>query len=174
MVEPTSSRPHMPGYGIVGPLEGRGLLPWSWAQERLVNSHDYWLATVRPSGTPHVMPVWGVWVQGAAWFSSSSSSRKARNIASDPRAVITTDNPRQPVVVEGTVELIRSDGEIEGFTSWVNAKYETDLPVSFFADNACFRLDPRWSFGLDDADFTSTPTRWDFGEGHGSDRLSSP
>ena len=25
----------MPGYGVVGPEEGSGLLPWSWAQERL-------------------------------------------------------------------------------------------------------------------------------------------
>ena len=52
----------------------------------------------------------------------------------------------------------------KGFTLWVNAKYDTDLPVSFFAENACFRLDPRWAFGLDDADFTGTPTRWDFGD----------
>jgi nitroimidazol reductase NimA-like FMN-containing flavoprotein (pyridoxamine 5'-phosphate oxidase superfamily) len=170
MVEPRTSRPHMPGYGIVGPHEGRGLLPWSWAEERLVTSHDYWLATVSPMGGPHVMPVWGVWAGGAAWFSSSSPSRKARNIACDPRAVITTDNPRQPVVVQGRAESIVDDQQIERFTSWVNAKYETDLPVSFFADNACFRLDPRCAFGLDDADFTSTPTRWDFGDELGTDR----
>jgi hypothetical protein len=142
------------------------------AEERLVNSHDYWLATARPSGSPHVMPVWGVWVQGAAWFSSSHQSRKARNIAADSRAVITTDNPRQPVVVEGMVELIMGEGEIGRFTSWVNAKYETDLPVSFFRENACFRLDPRCAFGLDDADFTGTPTRWDFGDEPEVDRVS--
>ena len=46
----------MPGYGIVGPDEGRGLLPWSWAEERLIASHDYWVATVWPDGRPHVMP----------------------------------------------------------------------------------------------------------------------
>jgi len=106
MGEPTASRPHMPGYGIVGPLEGKGLLSWEWAEERLVSSHDYWLATTRPAGSPHVMPVWGVWAQGAAWFSSSRESRKARNIAADPRVVLTTDNPRQPVVVEGVVEPV--------------------------------------------------------------------
>ncbi len=171
MREPRSSRPHMPGYGIVGPHEGRGLLPWSWAEERLVKSHDYWLATVRPTGSPHVMPVWGVWAEGRVWFSSSSSSRKARNIASDPRAVIATDNPRQPVSVEGSAELIVNDQQIERFTSWVNAKYDTDLPVSFFVENACFRLEPRLAFGLDDADFTGTPTKWDFGDEHGTGRV---
>ena len=164
MPEPKSSRPHMPGYGIAGPGEGRGLLPWSWAEECLVNSHDYWLASVRPDGTPHVMPVWGVWAQGAAWFSSGHESRKARNIASNPRAVITNDNPRQPVVVEGTTELIVAEPAVEVFTSWVNTKYGTDLPVSFFIDNACFRLAPTRVIGLDDADFTTSPTRWIFEE----------
>ena len=71
-------RPHMPGYGILPAGEGIGLLPWSWAVERLERSHDYWLATVWPDARPHVMPVWGVWREDALWFSSSKTSRKAR------------------------------------------------------------------------------------------------
>jgi pyridoxamine 5'-phosphate oxidase-like protein len=59
--EPKPSRPYMPGYGTKSPTEGRGLLPWSWAEERLAQSHDYWVATVQPDGRPHLMPVWGVW-----------------------------------------------------------------------------------------------------------------
>lgn len=35
MLAPRASRPHMPDYGIKGPDERRGLLPWSWAEERL-------------------------------------------------------------------------------------------------------------------------------------------
>ena len=46
-----SSRPHMPGYGTLGPDQGTGLLPWSWAEERLVRSHDYWVATTWPDRT---------------------------------------------------------------------------------------------------------------------------
>jgi len=38
----------MPGYGLRGPTEGTGLLPWRWAHERLSASHDYWLASIRP------------------------------------------------------------------------------------------------------------------------------
>ena len=162
MPEPTASRPHMPGYGVVGPDEGRGLLPWSWAEERLVASHDYWLATVQPDGRPHVMPVWGCWAEGGAWFSSSGGSRKTRNIAADPRAVVTTVNPQQPVVVEGIVDLVVDSHAIERFTTWVNAKYGTDHTVAFFAENAGFRLEPQRAFGLDEADFTGTPTRWVF------------
>jgi hypothetical protein len=162
MADPRVSRPHMPGYGVVGPFQGRGLLPWAWAEERLVTSHEYWLATVHPTGRPHVMPVWGVWTGGAAWFSSSPHSRKTRNIATDPRAVITTDNPLQPVVVEGVVETIVDGASIGHFTEWVNTKYQTDLSVAFFTDNACFRLEPWRVFSLDEAEFTSSPTRWVF------------
>jgi hypothetical protein len=136
-----------------------------WAEERLVSSHDYWLATVHPHGAPHVMPVWGVWEHDAAWFSSSPQARKARNISADPRAVITTDNPRQPVVVEGMVKRVRNDHDIERFTAWVNSKYRTEISVTFFSENACFRLEPRRVFGLDDDDFTDSPTRWLFEEG---------
>jgi hypothetical protein len=45
---PKSSRPYMPGYGLLDAAQGTGLLPWSWAEERLESSHDYWLATLRP------------------------------------------------------------------------------------------------------------------------------
>ncbi len=53
---------------------------------------------------------------------------------------------------------------IERFTAQVNAKYRTDIAVEFFSDNACFRLEPHRVFGLDEADFTGTPTRWAFGD----------
>ena len=75
----------MPGYGTQPEGEGGGLLPWSWAEERLVRSHDFWLATVTPHGAPHLMPVWAVWHEGQLWFSSSNGSRKARNLGSEPR-----------------------------------------------------------------------------------------
>lgn len=54
----------MPGYGTLPEGEGDGLLPWSWAEERLVRSHDFWLATVTPDGAPHLMPAWAVWQEG--------------------------------------------------------------------------------------------------------------
>jgi hypothetical protein len=152
----------MPGYGIQGPQEGIGLLPWSWAVERLTSSHDYWVATVDGDGQPAVMPVWGVWLDAAVWFSSGPRSRRARNLARDPRCTITNDNPLEPVVVEGRSELITERAAVEIFTAACNAKYETDIPTAFFADNALFRVPPAVAYGLTEADFTTTPTRWQF------------
>src|SRR3954471_19860601 len=101
-----ADRPVMPGYGILPADEGSGLIPWAEAQRRLAVAHDYWVATVRPDGRPHVMPVWGVWLGGRLWFSSALSSRKARNLAADPRCTVTTDDAQNPVVVDGVAERL--------------------------------------------------------------------
>ncbi len=36
--DPRASRPYMPGYGILDAASGKGLLPWSWASERLTRA----------------------------------------------------------------------------------------------------------------------------------------
>lgn len=162
--QPRGSRPYMPGYGILGANEGRGLLPWSWANERLGRSHDYWVATTWPDGRPHVMPVWGVWEDGSLWFSSSNSSRKARNLERDPRCVLTTDDALEPVVVEGVAERVPDLEDIATFAGWVNQKYETTIPAEFYdpAVNSCYRVRLSWVFALTEDDFTGSPTRWVF------------
>lgn len=154
----------MPGYGTLPADEGTGLLPWSWAEARLTRAHDYWVATTWPDGRPHVMPVWGVWRDEAVWFSSSVRSRKARNLAADPRCVVTTDDPQEPVVVEGTAVVTTDRAAIAAMVAAMNEKYDAGLGVDFFdpAVNATFRVTARWAFGLDEKDFTGSPTRWRF------------
>lgn len=164
MGEPRADRPHMPGYGIRGPGEGTGLLPWSWATERLADSHDYWVATTWSGRAPHVMPVWGVWLDGAVWFSSGLRSRKARNLAADGRCTVTTDDAVDPVVVQGTAERVTERPTIQGFVDAVNAKYDTSYGLDFFDPdlNAAYRVEPTWAFGLVQEDFGGSPTRWTF------------
>ena len=153
----------MPGYGVLGPDEGSGLLPWAWAQERLERSHDYWLATVWPDGRPHVTPVWGVWHEDSLWFSCSRRSRKARNLAARPAAAATTDDPVNPVVVEGAARVVSSRESVAAFAHWSDTKYATHYGVEFFGDpaNACFRLEVVRAFGLSVEDFTASPTAWE-------------
>lgn len=140
------------------------MLEWAWAEERLTRSHDFWLATGGPDGRPHVMPVWGVWRDDALWFSSALSSRKARNLATNPMCAATTDDPQQPVVLEGAAELVGALDAIARFAEAVNAKYDAHYPASFYdpAVNGTWRLEPSWAFGLDEADFPGSPTRWVF------------
>jgi Pyridoxamine 5'-phosphate oxidase len=164
MGEPHVDRPHMPGYGVRKPDEGLGLLPWSWAQQRLAASHDYWVATTWPGRPPHVMPVWAVWLDDAIWFSSSLQSRKVRNLASDARCTVTTDDALNPVVVQGTTERLTEPTDLRKFVGAVNAKYNTSYGIEFFdpARNGVYRVEPTWAFGLVQDDFEGSPTRWTF------------
>ncbi len=165
MAEPRASRPYMPGYGVLGPTEGTGVLPWRWAEERRVVSRNYWVVTLWPDGRPHAMPVWD---GGVFWFNSSIRSRKARNVIADRRCVITTEDAASPVVVEGIAEVTRAPDEIARFLALVNAKYSTTYVLDFLdpAVNATIRVRPRWAFALAQGDFTGSPTRWSF-EGAG-------
>src|SRR5262245_60501734 len=142
MAQPRGDRPPMPGYGI-DPGED-GLLPWSWAEERLTTSHDYWLATTRPDGGPHVMPVWGMWHDTALWFSCYHASRKAINLRSERRCVLTTDNPREPVVLEGVASVVTDPATLRLVLDLENAKYRTAYGLDMLDPqiNPCFRVRP--------------------------------
>ena len=167
MPEPRASRPHMPGYGIQGPDQGSGLLPWAWAEERLTASRNYWVSSLWPDGRPHSMPVWGVWDGEALWFSSSNRSRKTRNLDADPRCAVTTEDAEEPVVIEGSAEIVRERDAIARVADLMDAKYG-GITAEFLAANATIRIRPRWAFGIAHDDFTGSPTRWVFEQGPSS------
>jgi hypothetical protein len=124
------------------------------------------------------MPVWAVLFDDRLWFSSSKRSRKARNLFTNPYCSVTTDNPAEPVVAEGRVELVTDLAVLETVLAAENAKYETDYGPELLDPNAnsFFALSLEHAFGLVQADFTGSPTRWAFGEeGHsGTGGRSAP
>src|SRR5271170_737215 len=101
--KPQASRIAAPGYGFG--KDTKGLLPWSWAEQRLKKSHNYWLTTVKPDGSPHTMVVWGLWQDGRFLFSTGSKSRKARNLAQNPNCIVCTEHAQEAVIVEGVAEI---------------------------------------------------------------------
>src|SRR5947209_7568421 len=100
---PKPSHLKTPGYGF--PKGSKGLVPWSWAEQRLKKSHNYWITTVKPDGSPHTMVVWGLWQDGRFLFSTGSQSRKARNLAKNPSCVACTEHAHEAIVVEGVAEI---------------------------------------------------------------------
>jgi PPOX class probable F420-dependent enzyme len=159
---PVAGPPHMPGYLARG---AGGTLVWSWAEERLTDSHTYWVATVWPDGRPHVSPVWGVWLDRSFWFSCDGSSRKAKNIARDPRCVVTTEDPLEPVILDGTAALVLERSEVVQYVDNERVKYAAEwqeqYTVDFFAGGT-YRVTPTSAFGLEEKTFGSSPTRWTF------------
>ena len=154
---PKASRPHMPGYGIAE--TSKGLLPWSWARQRLEKSHNYWISTVRPDGSPHTMIVWGLWLDGAIHFSTGGESRKARNLKANPRCVVCSEKANEAVVVEGVVEVSNDLKLRKRFAGLYQKKYKWDM--STFADPV-YIFRPHVAFGLYEKDFMGKATRWQF------------
>ncbi|HMK28063.1 MAG TPA: pyridoxamine 5'-phosphate oxidase family protein [Terriglobales bacterium] len=154
---PTITRPHAPGYGIVGPEQGK-LLPWNWAAERLSNARNYFISTVRPDGWPHVMIVWGLWMDNAFYFSTGRKSRKGRNLAGNPRCVVCPEDAREGVILEGTAEEVTDPEARTEFTEAYYAKYQWDIPKN----EPVFAVRPRVVFGLIEKEFTTSATRWTF------------
>jgi nitroimidazol reductase NimA-like FMN-containing flavoprotein (pyridoxamine 5'-phosphate oxidase superfamily) len=166
MIEPSATRPYMPGYGIVAADAGSGLLSWSWAVQRLTAARNYWLATVWPDHRPHAMPVWAVWQQDTLFFSGSTPSRKMRNLRTNPACVLTTEDAMEPVVVNGTAEFVTDPEVIAAFLAGMNAKYDTNYKIDFLdpARNATVRMKLSSVFALRTDDFIGSPTRWTFDE----------
>jgi len=162
---PRAGRPRIQGYGLS--KSRKGLLPWKWAANRLAKSYQYWVATVRPDGRPHVMPVWGLWLNGAFCFSTGSQSRKAKNLAQNPYCVVCNENSAEAVVVEGSAEPLRDVPAIRTFLSIYERKYKFDM--SGMAEGMLelkepvFIVRPRTVFGLWEKKFVETATRWQFG-----------
>ncbi len=162
-LEPKVSRPLMPGYGL--PENKKGLLPWKWAQQRLKQSHNYWITTVKPDGTPHTMVVWGLWFDGAFVFSTGRQSRKARNLAENQNCGVCTEHAHEAVIVEGTAGLAEVPLRRE-FLKKCQRKYNFDMAGMekdiLSMKEPVFAVRPRVVFGLYEKKFVGSATRWKF------------
>jgi PPOX class probable F420-dependent enzyme len=154
MEEPRSDRPHMPGYGIEPTAEG--LLPWQWAVDRLVDAHTYMVASVRPDGAPHIVPVWAVWHDGMLAFATAETSRKAVNLRGEPRCAVTVEHGLDTVIVEGRAAVI------SGPADPIRQRYEEKYGERPPDDSPLIGVTPVVIFGFTerDGEFTRTATRW--------------
>ena len=154
-----ADRPQAHGYGILPPQEGNGLLDWSWAAERLSGAHTYWIATTRPDSRPHVMPVWGVWLDDVFYFSSGRQSRKVRNLAKNAHCVVSVEDGTDCVIVEGEAKEVSPGPLHDAICGAYLAKYQTDLGE---LGEPIYAIHPRVAFGLQESDFVGSATRWRF------------
>ncbi|PYX88806.1 MAG: pyridoxamine 5'-phosphate oxidase [Acidobacteria bacterium] len=154
---PSATRPYMPGYGV--PKGRKGILPWSWAEQRLKKSHNFWITTVRPDGSPHTMVIWGLWIDGAFYFSTGQESRKAKNLACNPKCIVCTENSSEAVVVEGEARRVHDSPDLKFFARY-EKKYDWDM--SEMQKEPIYAVRPRVAFGLYEKKFQNAATRWNF------------
>jgi hypothetical protein len=160
---PQASRIATPGYGF--PKNAKGLLPWMWAGQRLKKSHNYWITTVKPDGSPHTMVVWGLWQDGRFLFSTGSKSKKARNLERNRNCVVCTEHAQEAVIMEGVAEIADVAAR-KKFLPVYEKKYEFDMNKMkddiLSMKEPVFAVRPRVVFALWEKHFQSKSTRWKF------------
>ena len=160
---------------------------WDVARKRLANpekSRNNWLATVRPDGRPHLMPVIAFWIEGAFHFVAGEGTQKGHNLAADSHCVIGTGSRKLPsldVIVEGRAKPItdakevRRIAEIFKSNNWpLEAKgdevFGPNAPTAGPPPYRIFRMVPSKAFGLPgtygmekaEQEDLPKPTRWEF------------
>jgi Pyridoxamine 5'-phosphate oxidase len=87
--------------------EGIPQAPGSGGPDR----HTCWLTTINADGSPHVTGIGATWVDGSFWFETGARTRKGRNLARDPRCVLSVATHEFDLVVEGIASKV-TDPEI--------------------------------------------------------------
>lgn len=131
------------------------------AEERVV-----WLSTVRPDGTPHLVPTWFLWDGEALVVFSKPAAAKVRNLRANPRLMVAVGDPEDDFSV----------GLIEAEATCLDD--DAPIPDQFFAKYA-MELGPG---RLDAASFRATytqtirivPTRYLQWHGRGGAHDGSP
>jgi len=154
---PRSGVPYMPGYDMMF-AKGRRSLPWTWAAERLSKAQNYFLVTVRPDGRPHAMPVWGLWLEDAFYFSTGRRSRKSRNLAANPNCVVCPESASEAVILEGNALEVAGSSLPRKFNSAYEKKYNWKIEGN---EGPFYEVQPQVVFGFDE-NAGSNPTRWIF------------
>ncbi len=78
----------------------------SQVERRLQTEQNLWLATVRPNGTPHLVPIWFVWVAEKIYLCTGVDSVKVRNLTRNPQVSVALEDGTKPIVIEGVAQPI--------------------------------------------------------------------
>lgn len=143
------------------------------ALARLRAATSYWLATTRPDGRPHAMPVWGVLVGDELWF--GTGGQKLRNLNHQPYAVVHHESAEDVAVIEGVVERHEFEDAPDTVVAAFAEKYVnpvTGAPFDLPAGDApegeevgLYSLRIRVGHAWLEGAFVETQTRWEAGGG---------
>jgi hypothetical protein len=155
-------RPKMKDYGIHE--EREGMLTWDFVDDEMAKSHSYWICTTRPDGRPHAAPVWGVWLDGNLYFSTSPNARKARNLDNNPALVVHLESGDDVVILEGTaVKLTEMAPDLyEAFGTAYAAKYDGFKPNLPSESEPVYTIRIHTAMAWQEKDFPRSATRWEF------------
>lgn len=159
-----TGRPVLPdGYGV--PQDNETLLPWDYVNSRMAKARNYWIITANPKGAPAAAPVWGVWLDDKLYFDGAPTTRRGRNIMSNPHTLVHLESGDEVVILEGQTEILQDAPEralAERVASEYSQKY-ADQGYSPKPDQwdqgGLFIFTPAKALGW--SKFPEDMTRWD-------------
>lgn len=108
---------------------------------------NVWLCTLRADGSPHLTPVWFVYLGDMFWIGSGERTVKVRNVVRDPRVSLALEDGNAPVVAEGRVRVHRGVLRDDVLAA-ISAKYDgwdAGLEVDPFGPRVLFEVTvDRW------------------------------
>ena len=160
---PTTSRPHIQGYGI--PKDRKGLLPWSHVSERMAKAVHYWIGTVSPDGHPHATPVDGLWLDEELYFGGSPQTRRHRNLVANPAVCVHLESTDDVIILHGVARELRAPDRSLAIrlAEASKGKYGYGPPPDAYGAGGVWVLRPRMVLAW--KQFPKDATRWQFDNG---------
>jgi hypothetical protein len=99
-------------------------LDWDDVRERLEAAERYWMASTRPDGRPHVIPIDGVWLDGVWYFGGAPQTVHQQSVKANSNVVVHLEDTMAAVIVEGTAEWVTpSPDDAQRIADATKAKY---------------------------------------------------
>ena len=117
-IKPPTTERNLDGYGAPA-------IAWNRVRDQLhkgftqgpgtggPNRHTVWLSTVNPDGSPHVMPLGALWIDGAFYFTSGPGTRKSQNLARNPHCVLSVATEPFDLVIEGDAVKVTDEAKLK-------------------------------------------------------------
>lgn len=138
---------------------------WPQVVARLAGERDYWLSSVARDGSPHASPVWAAFVGNDCYVYSERRTVKARNLASDPRAVLHLSDASDVVIVHGQFHDVGHprdhDEALAAFaTTYRRSEDQAFLPTNNPDFDVLYLMRPTRAYMWQLADYDASQTRW--------------
>ena len=152
---PQPDRPQVPhSFGLGNPEHPFTPIAWDDVVVQLSAARNYWIATTRPDGRPHSVPLWGAWTDDAFHFLTDLKSLTATNLNANPAAAVHLESGDDVIILNGEFERIPvSRAVLDVF----HDKYDMPPVDQGFP---AYRLRLRKALAWREHDFPSSATRW--------------
>jgi nitroimidazol reductase NimA-like FMN-containing flavoprotein (pyridoxamine 5'-phosphate oxidase superfamily) len=142
--------------------KSEGLLSWEWVEQQMTSHYNYWVSSVRPDGTPHSVPVSGIWMDGVLYFGGDRLTRRSRNLAANPHVSVHLESADEVVIIEGLATEVVDPDELKVVARALTVKFNDEIMTTLTLDpgNITYKITPQVVLAWLDEDLENTATRW--------------